>query len=76
VDFAQPRTNVQFYSEMFGNRLSSLSGTPKVARIDSADWVLRQPIHQLRELLTASLIEFRIRMATEPASHAGFGMAN
>jgi hypothetical protein len=61
---------------MFGNRLSSLSGTSKVARIDSADWVLRQPTHQPRELLTASLIEFRIRMATEPASHVGFGVAN
>jgi hypothetical protein len=41
VDFAQPRPNVESYSEMLGNRLSSLSGTPKVAGIDPADCVLR-----------------------------------
>jgi hypothetical protein len=61
---------------MAGNRLSSLSGTPKITGIDSADCVLRQPVHQPCELLTALLIEFRIRMATEPASLIGFSMAN
>jgi hypothetical protein len=53
---------------MYGNRLSSLSGTPKITGIDSADWVMRQPVHQTCELLTALLIEFGIRLATEPAS--------
>ena len=76
VDFAQPRTNVESRSEVFDKGLGSLSGTTQVARVDSADCVSRQHIHQPRELLTALLIEFRIRMATEPSCHVGFGVAN
>jgi hypothetical protein len=67
---------MQLRCEMLGNGLGSLAGTSKITGKDSADCVLRQPIHQARELLTAPLIEFRIRVATEPACHIGFRMAN
>jgi hypothetical protein len=74
VDFAQPRTNVESRSEVFDKGLGSLSGTTQVARIDSANCVLRQHGHQPIEPLTALLIELRIRMAAEPARHIGFGV--
>jgi hypothetical protein len=76
MHFAQPRTNVDFRLKMFGDRFGRLLGAPQVAGIDSANCMFRQHGHQTNELLTASLIEFRIRMATKPACHIRFGMAN
>src|SRR5271165_4346049 len=72
VDFAQSRTKVEFCSEMCCNRLRSLLGPPKVARINPSDYRLRQHSHQTSELITASRIELGIRMAAEPTSHVGF----
>ena len=67
---------MESHSKMSGNSISSLSGTPKITGIDSADCVLRQTVHQDCKLLTALLIKFRIRMAAKPACHIRFGMAN
>jgi hypothetical protein len=61
---------------MCGNRLRSLLGTPKVARINPSDYRLRQHSHQTSELFTASGIEIGVRMAAEPTSHVGLSVPN
>jgi hypothetical protein len=60
VDFAKAGTNLDSYSEVRGNRLRRLSGTAKIARIDSSNRISRQPIHDSGKLLVAALIELRI----------------
>src|ERR1700722_3393822 len=76
LDFAQAGTNLKSYFKVRGNRLRRLSGTAKIASIDSSNRILRQPIQDSGELLVTALIELRIRMATEPACHISFRMTN
>ncbi len=76
VDFAQPRPKMKIYAEVSGDSRGGLLRAAQVTAIHVTNFIRRQPIHKVHEMMTPWLIEFRVGMTAKAASHGGFSVAD